>query len=73
MEVSLSRPQHHHRFFYSTLTLTSESESNGLLVIRQIDNTSPGGAPGGKLVIRTHSHQTFQQKRSENQGGHSSL
>ena len=23
---------------------------NGLLVIRQIDNTSPGGAPGGKLV-----------------------
>ena len=23
---------------------------NGLLVIRHIDNTSPGGAPGGKLV-----------------------
>ena len=23
---------------------------NGLLVIRQIDNTSPGGAPGEKLV-----------------------
>ena len=51
----------------------------GLLVIRQIDNTSPGGAPGGKLVPGSHrdanldtSHQTFQQRRSENQGGHSS-
>ena len=27
---------------------------NGLLVIRQIDNTSLGGAPGGKLVPGSH-------------------
>ena len=27
---------------------------NGLLVIRQIDNISPGGAPGGKLVPGSH-------------------
>ena len=27
---------------------------NGLLVIRQIDNTSPGGAPRGKLVPAPH-------------------
>ena len=27
---------------------------NGLLVIRQIDNTSPGGAPGEKLVPGSH-------------------
>ena len=43
---------------------------NGLLVTRQIDNTSPGCVPGGKLV--PGSHKTFQQRRSENQGGHSS-
>ena len=50
---------------------------NGLLVIRQIDNTLPGGVPGGKLVPGSHkrckighSHQTFQQRRSENQGAH---
>ena len=53
---------------------------NGLLVIRQIDNTSPGGcgrreiSPWLSQEMRTwtHSHQTFQQRRSENQGGHSS-
>ena len=27
---------------------------NGLLVTRQIDNTSPGGAPGGKLFPGSH-------------------
>ena len=27
---------------------------NGLLVIRQIDNTSPGDATGGKLVPSSH-------------------
>ena len=27
---------------------------NGLLVIRQTDNTSPGGVPGGKLVPGSH-------------------
>ena len=27
---------------------------NGLLVMRQIDNISPGGAPGGKLVSGSH-------------------
>ena len=40
-------------------------------MIRQIDNPSPGGVPGGKLVPGSHkrcelghSHQTFQQRRS---------
>ena len=34
---------------------TSEPEQlNGLLVIRQIDNISPGGVPGGKLVPGSH-------------------
>ena len=49
---------------------------NGLLVICQIDNASPGGgctkreiSPWLSQEMRTwtHSHQTFQQKRSENQ------
>ena len=52
---------------------------NGLLVIRQIDNTWPGVCARREITpwlsqemrTWTHSHQTFQQKRSENLGGHS--
>ena len=57
---------------------------NGLLVICQIDNLSlvVGGGGGARREISpwlsqemrtwTRSHQTFQHRRSENQGGHSS-
>ena len=54
---------------------------NGLLVIRQIDNISPGGECARREIspwlsqemrIWTHSHQTFPQRRSKNQAGHSS-
>ena len=60
---------------------------NGLLVTRQIDNTTRGWGVGGgggcarseigpwllqEMRTLTHSHQTFQQTSQENQGGHSS-
>ena len=50
---------------------------NGSLVKRHIDNTTPGGGGSARWEISiwlsqemrswTHSHQTFQQRRSENQ------
>ena len=53
---------------------------NGLLVARQTDYTSPVGCAMREISswlsqdIRTwtHRHQTFQQRRSENQRGHPS-
>ena len=36
--------------FYFSMSLISYLNLNGLLVTHQIDNTSPGGAPGGKSV-----------------------
>ena len=39
---------------------------NGLLVIRQIDNTSLGGEPGGKLVPGSHKRCEHGHKRQNN-------
>ena len=48
---------------------------NGLLVIRQIDNTSPGGAPGGKLVPGSHKRCELGHTviRHPSRGDHDSL
>ena len=51
---------------------------NGLLVIRQIDNTSSGGVPGGKLVPGSQNRcklghtviRHFSRGGQENQGGY---
>ena len=54
---------------------------NGVLVTRQTDNISQGGAPGGKLVPGSHKRHKLghtvirhfsRGDRTENQGGHSS-
>ena len=51
---------------------------NSLLVKRQTDNTSPGGALGGKLVPGSHKRCEFghtiiiQQRKTVIQGGYSS-
>ena len=58
----------------------SESESEYFTGDTPNDIISPGGSDGGEIsplnarVKRTwaHSHQTFQQRRQVNQGGHSS-
>ena len=39
---------------------------NGLLVIRQTDNTSPEGAPGGKLVPGSHKRCEHGHTRQSN-------
>ena len=62
------------------VTLCSESESESFTGDTPNDFISPGGSDGGEIsplnarVKRTwtHSHQTFQQRRQVNQGGHSS-
>ena len=41
-------------FFPRGLSLHGYLNLNGLLVTRQIGNTSPGRAPGGKLVPGSH-------------------
>ena len=46
-------------FVYCPLKKHSESESEWFTGDRQIDNTSPGGAPGGKLVPGSHKRCVF--------------